>query len=623
MHSPIRSRLAGFFLAAFACAAPIINLSRAQGSDSPSSDQPVRLDTYYVVSATRTPQDPMLTPSTVTLVPLEDLQVSQVEDLQVALSEVPGVDVANSGAAGGLSSVFIRGGNSDQTLFIVDGVRLNTRTADYNNFLGGADLSGLDRVEVLQGPQSTLYGSSAMGGVILLETAHGSSTTTGTISGYGGSFGSLGGEAAAQGEAGPVGYSASLSREETDNDRANNAYKNWNYSGRLEDQVTSSLEVGATIRGQVGHYEEPGPTFFPGMDNIQTVDDLATAYAQLRIGDHFDSRLTTAWYQDEYTFDGGSDDAFYERNTRDILDWQNTWKAAAWAEVVAGINAEGSQYDSGGAMTSDRSLAGYLSATFRPIEHVELTAGLRRDDFNTAGSATTGRVGAAYLANGGATKLRATYGTGFNVPSPDERFGDPPYLIPNPGIRPERSRGWDAGFDQQWLKGTVTFSATYFENQYRDLLAEDFTDPIDFIGQEINVDRATTRGVEVGASTKLADLFTARVSYAYLDAQDDTTGARLIERPRHTFDGDLERQFTHSWLVGAGVHLIADRVDELADGPGPLGGYAAVRLFTSYSFRHNLAVKLRIENLFDRSYQEVAGYPALPLAFYGSTEWKF
>jgi vitamin B12 transporter len=575
-----------------------------------------------VVSATRTAQDPKCASSSVTALPLPDLDAMQIPDLRTALAQTPGVIVVNSGAVGAQSSVFMRGANSDQTLFVVDGVRLNTSNASYSNFLGGAGLAGLERIEVLRGPQSTLYGSSAMGGVILLETTHGSGSPTGVVSADAGSFGSYGAAASVSGGAGTAGYSASVGHEATDNDRPRNRDQSWNYSTRLEEQATPWLLVGTTLRGLTGHYEEPGPlgSFYPP-GAVNTTTDLATAYAEARAGGDFRSRLTAGWYQDEYTYNDGSPyDFYYVRNTREILDWQNTWEAATWAELVAGANAEWSYYQSGG-MTTDRSLAEYVSSTLHPVPEFELTAGLRNDHFDTAGDATTWRTGVAYRV-GSATKLRATYGTGFNAPTPADRYGLPPYQLPNPGVRPETSRGWDVGVDETLPDSGVTLSATYFENRFRDLLEYEVENWVTYAGEEVNVDRATTRGVELEANAKLCSVATARVGYTYLDAKDDVTDARLIRRPRHTLDGGLEAQVTKQWLMGAGAHLVADRVDG-ASSLEPLGGYTTVRLYSSYALRPDLILNVRAENVLNRSYQEVAGYPALPRAFYGGVEWRF
>jgi vitamin B12 transporter len=574
-----------------------------------------------VVSATRSVQDPAFLPNSVTALSLPGLDEMQITDLRTALAQTPGVIVVNSGAVGGQSSIFLRGANSNQTLFVVDGVRLNTTNTSYSNFLGGADLAGLDRIEVLRGPQSTLYGSSAMGGVIMIETARGSGQPSGSISTYAGSFGSMGAEAAVAGGTGNADYSFSLTRAQTNNDRQYNAYKDWNYSTRLEDQVTPWLLVGTTVRGLDGHYEEPGPTTYPSPGDVQASTDLATVYVEAHASNEFRSRLTCAWYQDEYTYnDGSSWDFYYNRNTRDILDWQNTWEAANWAELVAGVNAERSYYDASD-MTTDRSLAEYLSSTLHPTSEVELTAGLRHDHFDTAGDATTWRAGAAYVPVKN-TKLRATYGTGFNAPTPGDLYGLPPYVLPNPEVRPEKSRGWDVGIDETMLDSRLTLSATYFENRFRDLLEYEVVDPVTYAGEMKNVDRATTRGAELVADAKLCPVATARIGYTYLDAMDDVTDTRLIRRPRHSLDGGVEAQITKQWLLGAGAHLAADRFDGTY-GPTSLGGYTTFRLYSSYALRPNLILKVRAENVLNRNYQEVAGYPALPRAFFGSVEWRF
>jgi vitamin B12 transporter len=252
---------------------------------------------------------------------------------------------------------------------------------------------------------------------------------------------------------------------------------------------------------------------------------------------------------------------------------------------------------------------------------VELTAGVRRDHFDTAGDATTWRTGAAYVPVKG-TKLRASCGTGFNAPTPGDLFGSPPYILPNPAVRPEKSRGWDVGFDETMFGSRLTLSASYFGNRFRDLLEYEIEDPVTYVGEIINVDRATTRGVEVAANARLSSAALVRIGYTYLDATDDVTDTRLIRRPRHTLDCGIETRITKQWLIGGGAHIVADRVDG-AYGPTPLGGYATFRLYLSYALRPNLILKIRAENLLDRTYEEVAGYPALPRALYGSVEFRF
>ena len=254
MNNTSLSRNTGRFLIAFACIATALAAgARAQTAamaSSPAADQheAVRLDNF-VVSASRTPQDLRFTPSSVSVLAPAELAASQITDLRTALATEPGVDVVNTGAAGGPSSVFMRGASSHQTLFVVDGVRMNDRSAAYQNFLGQADLGGIDRVEVLRGPQSTLYGSSAMGGVIAIDTTRGCGETSGAFSALAGSFNTLGGAVSVQGGTKDLGYSGFIAREVTDNDLPNNNNKVWSYATRVELKPSETTLVGATFRG--------------------------------------------------------------------------------------------------------------------------------------------------------------------------------------------------------------------------------------------------------------------------------------------------------------------------------------------------------------------------------------
>jgi len=581
------------------------------------ADPALALD-RFVLSASRTPQDPTLTPSSVSLLSLDELRLEQVPTLAAALSQQPGVIASATGAAGAQTSVFVRGANQDQTLFVVDGVRMNDRAAEYLNFLGTADLHGLDRIEVLRGPQSTLYGSSALGGVVMLNTAHGSGPTTGTVAAAGGSFGSYGASADASGSANALSYAASAGGYHTDNDRPQNEYKQAAGSARLEYTVAPGILFGATFRGLTARYEEPGPRGADFSGVVQTENTLTTLYGDVRVSPEFNSRLTLASHLRQYTFTSFGL-ASPQSNNRYILDWQNTWTPTPWAEIVAGTNFERSRYVIDGAADHDRVSAGYLSTTLRPTRQLVITGGLRYDNFRSVGAATTGRAGVAWLPIAG-TKLRATYGTGFNAPSTADRYGVKEWgQLESPGLEPEKSRGWDAGIDQQMAGGVVTLSATYFENKFRNLFEFEYVDVVTYTGRIVNRAHASTRGVELAGTAHLNTRLQARAAYTYLEARNDDTGARLNRRPRHTADAELRAALSAAWVLGAGVHVVADNVN----GTAPYGGYTTVRVFTSYQVRRDLALKLRVENALNRRYEEVYGYPALPLGVFGGVEWQF
>lgn len=585
-------------------------------SESPA----VELDPLIVYSATRSPEDIRLLPSSLTLLPLDHLVETQVTDLQTALESVPGVYAPTSGAAGGQTSVFMRGASSHQVLFMVDGVRMNSRSAAYFNFLGGADLAGLDRIEVLRGPQSTLYGSSAMGGVIFMETARGADNTTGVISAQVGSFDTFAGAMASAGSAQNIGFSGSLAYQKTANDRPRNDYEQWSWSGRLETQpLTDNLTIGMTFRGQNGDYQEPGSLTFPSDADVDSANHLLTAYGDLAVSDAFNTKLTYGWHQRTY---GYATEFFStnQRNTRQIVDWQNNWQASQQVEFVGGINIERAHYTIDDYRIDDRTNAVYFSGVARPVEDLVITAGLRYDDFKTFDSATTWRTGASWLLNNGATKLRATYGTGFSAPGPEDSFGVPQWgQLPNPNLEPEESDGWDIGIDQDFLNGNVRVELTYFQNTFTNLFDYEVINFDTFEGMIVNRERASSRGVELAARARLTDELGLTASYTHLEAKDDDTNEPLARRPKHVLDLDGNYRMTDQWFFGAGAHLVADRYD----GGTQMDDYTTVRLYGSYRPVDDLTVKLRIENALDESYEEVVGYPARPVGVFGSAEWRF
>ena len=593
---------------------------------APAAGQPVTHDPVvelpdYVVSATRTPQDAQFTTSSVTVVPLLRLDLAQVGDLRAALAAIPGVNIVNSGATGGQSSVFIRGSSSTQTLFVVDGLPMSDRSSQYNNFLGSADLAGLDRVEVLRGPQSTLYGSSAMGGVIFIDSARGCGAPTGSVSATFGSFDTLGASAAVKGGTEKLGYSASLGRFHTDNAAPNNAFDAWSYSTRIEGTPTAALLVGATLRGQQGDYEEDGGRF-NGNSTVAADNHLSTVYAQWSQDKDFASRLTAGQQQRRYTY-VGSYGTSEIRNRRDVVDWQNTWFDFDGAEIVLGGTLERSAQNSGGVHTSADNSAGYLSTTVHPGKNISVNAGVRYDHFETFGAAATWRTGVAWLPRAG-TKVHATIGTGFCAPTVDDVNGNPAWRWEqNTNLKAEKSTGWDLGVDQKLFGETATASVTYFDTRYRDRLTY-VSDPVTWIGRMENINHAASHGVETAMAVNFTKRIHGRLAYTYLEAEDTTLHTRLIRQPRHSLDAEVTTQPAVAWNVGAGLHIVANRWDNRNGmAPGRIEDYTTVRLFGSYEVVKNLLLKLRVENALNERYEEAYGYPALQFRTFGGVEWKF
>jgi len=635
MPSFRRSRFPGLLLNVIALATTFVSFARAQtttietASAAPTRET-VQLD-KYVVSASRTPQDPKYVSSSVTVLPLEELATAQVSDLSTALKQAPGVTVVGYGGSGSASTVYIRGGSNNQTLVVVDGVRMSSRQTDFmgRGIVGNTGIGGFQRIEILRGPQGTLYGSSAMGGVIVMETARGCGATAGVLTVGGGSFQTAYGQAGVQGGTKNFGYTASLGYGSTANYRPDNDSKHWNYATRLEGKPTESLLVGITFRGVQDRYEEPGSISYKAPGAVDSNGYLASAYAEFSAGDVFKSRLTTGWHQSDYFWLDLSGSPWaanaYYRNTRNVLDWQNTWTPSATVTVVAGVNADKSFYTYKGSppvgVLKDDAHGVYLSSDLHLVDQLSITAGLRYDHFKTSGNATTGRLGSAWRVENTDTKFRATVGTGFSAPGMTERFGQAPWYAENASLRPEKSTGWDVGVDQSLLEGDLTIEATYFQNKFHDMIV---ANPV--VGlrpfQYQNIARARTEGVEFAASAKLTHSLKLRVASTYLDVYD-TTGtqpARVAYKPRKSGDADLQWQATCAWTMGTGVHYVADRMRTATD---RISDYSTVRLYTSYEVVKNLTLKLRVENAFDHNYEEIYGYPALSRGVFGGVEWRF
>jgi vitamin B12 transporter len=267
-------------------------------------------------------------------------------------------------------------------------------------------------------------------------------------------------------------------------------------------------------------------------------------------------------------------------------------------------------------------LAVFVQDEWTPVKDLYLTGGLRSDDFDTFGRATTGRVTAAWLTNREQLKFRASYGTGFRAPSFLDLYGQSAYYVGNPNLEAEKARGWDAGVDYYFAKNIGTLSATWFQTKLSNLITFDFSA---FPSTVKNVEEAKTQGVEFAAKFDLPDAWKVRLAYTYLDAENLTQGARLLRRPRHSGTLDLWHDFGRGFSAGMGVRFAADGKDVNAATYAMIDAenYTVVRLYGAWQATKQLAVKVRLENLLNEKYEQVNGYPQLGFGAFAGVEWKF
>lgn len=582
----------------------------------------------FVTAGTRTPNDARTLGSAVDVISAADLARRQITALSGALGAAAGTPLFASGANGATTSVFLRGANSNQTLFLVDGLRLNDPNTNYEVFLGGACVSACDSLEIAHGPQSTLYGGEAVGGVISLRAQRGSGAPAGRTTFEAGSFGTVQGGLTAQGERDANAWNFAAQGGHTDNERANNAFDSANATLRLDRKMNERAAVGGTLRYFHGVYGDPGDRFANDPDNQSRESNLlATAFATVT--------LASGWTA--HTVLGGQDRRFVSenprpngtrqitvvKNRRGVLDAQTTFSGIERHRVTGGVTAEANHTRNTGFGDIDEKqtlLAVFLQDEFSPVEDVFLTAGLRNDDFDTFGRATTGRATAAWLVARRTVKLRASYGTAFRSPSFLDLYGESAFYRGNPDLEPERARGWDAGVDFYLPSNRGAVSVTWFEMAFRDLIAS----TPNFRSVE-NIQRARTRGAEVSATFALPSAAELRASYTLLEADNLTAGTRLLRRPRHRASADVWRDFGRGFSAGTGVAWTAQREDVDASTFRVVDGedYVVARVYGSWQATPRLAVKARLENLLNERYEEVNGYPALGVGAFGGVEWKF
>lgn len=576
-----------------------------------------------VVTATRTPVGAAELGSAVDVVSGAEIARRQLDSLTAVLAGA-GVAPVQTGAAGGVTSVFLRGANSNQTVFLVDGIRINDANTSYFNFLGGGAPSRFDELVIVRGPQSTLYGADAMGGVIALGSRRGAGAPSATVSAEAGSFGTVQGRVSAEGERGPWAYTASVLSGRTDNARSDNAYERTSVSTRVDRTINERVSVGATVRGLLTDFESPSDRYTNDPNDREREQRwLGTVFAELAPAEDWTARVTLgAQHRRQVSENPPPNPEFFPmgdsivENSRFVLDAQTSYTGVADHRVTVGATAENTRVRGTFSPEDHGDLwAVFAQDEWTPTERLSLTAGVRHDEFDTFGGHTTGRGTVAYHVVPDRLKARASYGTSFRAPGALELTG----AFGNPDLDPERARGGDVGLDVYFSRSCTVFSVTAFRTDYKDLIEY----PPPFV--PVNVGEATTRGVEIGLRTALESGLRASLSYTYLDASNDATGERLLRRPRHAAGFDIAQDLGKTITIGGGATLYADAadIDALTFARIDAEDYVVARLYASWAATERLTLKARVENLFDTDYEAVNGYPSLGIGAFVGAEYRF
>jgi vitamin B12 transporter len=522
------------------------------------------------------------------------------------LSDVPGLSVVRSGAFGGVAQVRMRGAAPGKTLVLVDGVPVNDPAEVNGAFdFSGLELSDIARIEVLSGPQSSLWGSDAIGGVIAF--------TTRDLDGFAadleaGSFDTVRGRLAAGVSTERYGFGAWVSHFDTDGISAADAadgnpeadgFTATTVRARGRYGFTPDVVVDGSLRWTDSKADLDG---FPLADTLDSQSSAQwSGFGRLRLSAFGLAHQFSVSASDISRQTVSAFPSAFEAD-RQVLRWQAD---GAVSGVVFVIGAE--REDTEGSLSTGLTeqlgtTSAFATARIEPTERLSLTGALRFDDTDDFGSRTTGRVSGAFDAGGGVT-LSAAYGTGFKAPSISQAVCDYCFSSqPFPVLRPETAEGYEAAIGWNSPDGRIEGRATVYRLRVEDQITYVF-DPSTFDSVYVNVAETATDGFELEGRARLGGGFDLSLAYAWTDARDETTGARLLRVPEQA--GSATVGWTGERLSGA---LTVRGEGDQDDAGGVREAFVTANLNGSYALTEAVTLTVRLENLTDERYQQVFGY---------------
>ncbi|MBI1180470.1 MAG: TonB-dependent receptor [Alphaproteobacteria bacterium] len=611
-------------------------------------------DTVFV-SGTRTPAMAYTIGSAISVLTLQDIEQRQNPVISDLLRSVPGLAVSRSGGPGQLTQIRMRGAEGNHTLVLIDGVQANEL-----NFNGEFDYAsllavGIERIEVLRGAQSALYGSDAIGGVINIITRGGQPGFHAEGAAEGGSFGTRqvttlvsGGSkrvngALSAGYFGTDGINLSHFGSEKDGSRI------LTVAGKGKADLTDNLRIDGVFRYMDSHTRTDSEDFSYPPDATQglvidTNDKQRNRqfYGRLQAGL---SLFDGAWEQRAAVFYADTkrhyinpmEDLTGNSGSRLKFEYQTTVNfetpsfAGAEHHLTAAFEREQQHFRNFGAVPdaaenqrrseSQDSFIGEYRVGF--AKQVFLSAGVRYDDNRLFKNATTYRLAAAWRIPGAGTRLHASHGTAITNPGFFELFGYyPAYFLGNPNLKPERSHSYDAGIEQAFWDGGLTVDVTYFNADLRDEIVTLF-DSATFLTTVDNLSgKSHRKGLELTLSADLGDGLTLGGSYTYTRARQPD-GQPEVRRPNHT--GNLNLNYAFAAGRGNlnldvsynGKQLDNEFVDATPQTVVTLGDYVLVTLAASYKITDRVEIYGRIENMLDQKYEEVFSYRSPGIGAFG------
>jgi vitamin B12 transporter len=612
-----------------------------------------------VITATRTASNTIELANSISVIDSAEIVNKNSFNTFDAIKNEYGISFTQQGGKASVSNIYIRGGSPSQSLVIIDGVEVNMPNdpSNFYNFFS-LPLDNTSRIEILRGPQSTLYGSDALTGVINIITLKGKSKPVINFGFEGGSYNTYKGTITSLGAIGNFNYSAALSRTKSDGYSAasenynsnpespyeRDGYQLDNFNTILGYDFSKSFSADLVIR-----YNNSCTNLDQSTGSPDFWDDPTYIFDQeeffIRAQGNL-NLLETKWKQKfgfsslrnirNYSYDTSAASIYYSRSNYDgrkyKADWQNDFYFYENNLITAGVEFELEEtsseyyaftyvdppdYASIFPKKSANTFGIYLQDQVKLDESFFGTIGVRYNYQNQFGSAFTFSIAPAYIFWETGTKIKATVGTGFKAPSLFYLY-DPVYG--NSDLNPEQSFGWDAGIEQFFWAEKFSIGANYFSNNFTDMFG------LDSNFKTININEAQTNGVELFLKADLLEGIIIKANYTYLDARDKSEDTpdynqKLIRRPENK--AGLYVSYTWDNIANMNIDLMyVGKRDELDFATYPanriiMPGYFLVNLAAYYDLLPFLRLQGRIENLLNEQYEEIYGYGTAGLSIYG------
>ena len=635
---------------------------QASSSTATVALQVARASEIVIVTATRSPAPEHETASSVSLLTGEEITTMQPVSFSDALRFLPGAVVNVAGQRGGLGSLFVRGGDSRYNKVLVDGVPVNEPGGTFD--FGTIPLAEADRVEFQRGSQSTLYGSDAMTSVVQVFTRNGTSAVPELRFGAdGGNFGTAHGFVSLAGARSRFDYNAFADQFHTNGQGPNADYWNALQGGNVGVQISPIVLFRVRARHSNRRTGVPGEWDFNGQrllppdldQRARSNNFLASGELLISLPSRWQHRLTGYEYNTRRLNEDDITDPGRDCLTRFIdcpflttahinragFMYQGDYTPRSWAQTNVGYEFE----DENGRFFThspppfefNQSIPGlrlnHAAYVQQRINWKRFSAitGVRYAHNETFGDKAVPRVALSLLAlKGGSffsgTRLRFSYATGIKEARFEEAFVSGPGILPNPNLKPEENRAFEAGVEQGFLGGRYQLAAVYFNNLFRNQIDFAIVDPITFTGQYQNINKSMAHGAEVQIEGRMTSRLSLSGTYVYTSSQileqpfafDDLhqPGQPLLRRPKHS--GNILLTYLGSrWGANLGGTFVGRRLDSDFVGFGitHAAGYARVDLGGWYAINSRITAYANLENALNNHYNEVVGYPALTASF--------